>query len=71
MHHGAYCTGIDRHAHGRDVRSGSIGIEYHIEEVGAGSRRAEDIPAALDERDRAAAGFTAPAQGLILWDVRY
>ena len=40
-------------------------------EVGAGSRRAEDIPAALDERDRAAAGFTAPAQGLILWDVRY
>ena len=41
MHHGAYRTGIDRHAHGRDVRSRSIGIEYHIEEVGAGSRRLE------------------------------
>lgn len=40
-------------------------------EVGSGKRRAEDIPAVLAARSRAEAGFTAPAQGLILWDVRY
>ncbi len=40
-------------------------------EVGSGRRLAEDIPATLDARDRTTAGFTAPAQGLILWDVRY
>lgn len=40
-------------------------------EVGSGRRLARDIPSALDARNRAAAGFTAPAQGLILWDVRY
>lgn len=40
-------------------------------EVGSGRRSAGDIPAILDGHDRAKAGFTAPAQGLILWDVRY
>ena len=40
-------------------------------EVGTGARRPEDMPAILDSRDRARAGFTAPAHGLILWDVRY
>ena len=40
-------------------------------EVGTGKRRAEDIPAILDGRDRELAGFTAPAQGLFLWDVKY
>ncbi|MBQ7692212.1 MAG: tRNA pseudouridine(38-40) synthase TruA [Oscillospiraceae bacterium] len=40
-------------------------------EVGAGRRSAESVQAALVSRDRAAAGPTAPAQGLILWDVRY
>ena len=40
-------------------------------EVGAGRRSAESVRAALESRDRAQAGPTAPAQGLILWDVRY
>ena len=40
-------------------------------EVGAGRQSAESVRAALESRDRAQAGPTAPAQGLILWDVRY
>ena len=32
---------------------------------------AESVRAALESLDREQAGFTAPAQGLILWDVRY
>ncbi|MBR1566913.1 MAG: tRNA pseudouridine(38-40) synthase TruA [Oscillospiraceae bacterium] len=40
-------------------------------EVGSGQRSAESVCAALESFDRGQAGFTAPAQGLILWDVRY
>ena len=40
-------------------------------EVGRGERPVEDMPAILAARDRSRAGFTAPAQGLFLWDVRY
>jgi tRNA pseudouridine38-40 synthase len=40
-------------------------------EVGAGQRAAESIEAILAARDRAAAGPTAPAAGLILVSVRY
>ena len=40
-------------------------------EVGRGERRPEDMEAVLKARNRAAAGFTAPAKGLILWEVRY
>lgn len=40
-------------------------------EVGSGRRKAEDMPALLAARDRQAAGFTAPAQGLFLWEQRY
>ena len=40
-------------------------------EVGMGLRRAEDIPAILDARDREAAGRTMPAQGLMLDEVFY
>ena len=40
-------------------------------EAGRGERDAENIAAALQSRDRKNAGFTAPAQGLCLWDVRY
>ena len=40
-------------------------------EVGLGERRAEDIPAVLASRDRPRSGFTAPPQGLFLWDVQY
>ena len=40
-------------------------------EVGRGERRPEEMEAVLKARNRAAAGFTAPAKGLILWEVRY
>ena len=40
-------------------------------EVGSGQRTAESVLDALESRDRERAGFTAPAQGLFLWDVRY
>lgn len=40
-------------------------------EVGLGERRAEDIPAVLAACDRQAAGFTAPAHGLFLWEQSY
>ncbi len=40
-------------------------------EVGSGQRSVESVREALESLDREQAGFTAPAQGLILWDVRY
>ncbi len=40
-------------------------------EVGTGKKRASDIPAILECRSRAAAGFTAPPQGLFLERVFY
>lgn len=40
-------------------------------EVGDGRKQAEDIPAILEKKQRAAAGFTAPAQGLFLERVLY
>ena len=40
-------------------------------EVGLHQRAAGEMPAILASRDRSRAGFTAPAKGLILWEVRY
>lgn len=40
-------------------------------EVGRGERPAGDIPRILSARDRQAAGFTAPPQGLFLWEQVY
>lgn len=40
-------------------------------EVGLGERAADSMQTILDARDRTAAGKTAPAQGLILWEVFY
>ena len=40
-------------------------------EVGNGQRSVKSVRAALESLDREQAGFTAPAHGLILWDVRY
>lgn len=40
-------------------------------EVGTGKRNAEEIPGIIASLDRTRAGETAPAQGLILWEVRY
>ena len=40
-------------------------------EIGMGEREAADLPRLLDSRDRAGAGRTMPAQGLILDEVFY
>jgi len=40
-------------------------------EVGTGKRTADDMPEILDKKDRSAAGFTAPPQGLFLERVLY
>lgn len=40
-------------------------------EVGSGQRSAESVGDALAAKNRQLAGFTAPAQGLFLWDVKY
>ena len=40
-------------------------------EVGLGQRDADTMPAILAAHDRSAAGATAPARGLILWETRY
>ena len=40
-------------------------------EVGTGKRAPGEMPALLESKDRALAGFTAPPHGLILWDIRY
>lgn len=40
-------------------------------QVGAGELEAEAIPAILSAHERSAAGPTAPAHGLILWQVKY
>lgn len=40
-------------------------------EVGIGARSADSIPEILSAKDRSQAGFTAPAQGLALYEVKY
>ena len=40
-------------------------------EVGMGKKKPEDIPMILAAKNREAAGFTAPAQGLVLLEVKY
>ena len=40
-------------------------------EVGSGEKTAKDLSRALESGTRADAGFTAPPQGLFLWNVEY
>jgi tRNA pseudouridine38-40 synthase len=40
-------------------------------EVGEGKKKVEDMPGILESRDRSAAGFTAPPEGLTLEKVQY
>ena len=42
-----------------------------LTEVGRGAMQPEDVCAALESRDRAKAGPTAPPQGLCLWETKY
>ena len=49
-----------------------LGKQLHkLLEAGSGQRSPESVRDALLSLDRARAGFTAPPQGLILWDVKY
>jgi tRNA pseudouridine38-40 synthase len=53
------------------VRSMVRNIVGTLAEVGSGRRSVEDVAVALQARDRARAGATAPAHGLCLTEVRY
>ncbi len=70
---------ITREGEELQLRFTGDGFLYHMVrilvgtllEVGTGTRDAEEMAAILEAKDRSQAGFTAPAQGLILWDVYY
>lgn len=47
------------------------GIVGTLVQVGLGKIAVEDIQRIMDQKDRKAAGMTAPAQGLVLWKVFY
>lgn len=47
------------------------GIVGTLVQVGLGKISAEEIKDILDQKDRRAAGMTAPAHGLVLWKVFY
>ena len=49
----------------------TIVIAGTLLEVGRGDRTPESVEEILRGRDRTKAGFTAPAHGLFLWEVRY
>ncbi len=69
LHEGEYLTFTYR---------GSGFLQYMVRiltgtllEVGFGKRSAESMPALLEARDRRQAGYTAPAKGLCLMEVKY
>jgi len=47
------------------------GIVGTLVQIGQGKIAAESIRAILEQKDRRAAGMTAPAHGLVLWKVSY
>ena len=47
------------------------GIAGTLVQVGEGKIKAAEIKNILNEKDRRAAGMTAPAHGLVLWKVYY
>jgi tRNA pseudouridine38-40 synthase len=47
------------------------GIVGTLVQVGQGKLVEQDVAAIVDQRDRRAAGMTAPAHGLVLWKVFY
>jgi tRNA pseudouridine38-40 synthase len=63
---------IHFHASGRSFLHHQVrNIVGTLERVGAGRLTADDVSAALEARDRAAAGATAPPEGLALVSVGY
>lgn len=71
--------GIEKLGEEVQLRFTGDGFLYHMVriltgtmiEVGLGQREADSVPEILAAMDRARAGKTAPARGLILWDVGY
>ena len=71
--------GIEKTGEEVQLRFTGDGFLYHMVriltgtllEVGLGQRDPDSMPEILAAMDRAAAGKTAPARGLILWDVGY
>ena len=53
------------------TQSSNLILTGTLLEVGLGQRDAGTMADILAARDRAAAGATAPARGLILWETRY
>jgi tRNA pseudouridine38-40 synthase len=47
------------------------GMVGTLVQVGQGKIGVEEMDRILSERDRRVAGMTAPAHGLVLWNVRY
>jgi tRNA pseudouridine38-40 synthase len=47
------------------------GIVGTLVQVGQGKIAVDEIKKILARKDRRAAGMTAPAQGLVLWEVFY
>jgi tRNA pseudouridine38-40 synthase len=65
---GMLCLEIEADAFLRHMVRTLVGT---LVEVGRGDRSLEDFAQLLDGEPRDAAGLTAPAHGLFLWDVRY
>jgi tRNA pseudouridine38-40 synthase len=65
---GTLCLHIEADAFLRHMVRTLVGTMI---EVGRGERSLEDFRRVLDGAPREAAGPTAPAQGLFLWDIRY
>jgi tRNA pseudouridine38-40 synthase len=65
---GILCLEVEADAFLRHMVRTLVGT---IVEVGRGERSLEDFGRLLDGAPRAAAGLTAPAHGLFLWDIRY
>ncbi len=70
---------ITRHGGELDIMLTGEGFLYNMAriivgtllEVGSGRRAPDGMAALLDAKCREAAGFTAPAQGLCLWELKY
>jgi tRNA pseudouridine38-40 synthase len=65
---GMLCLEIEADAFLRHMVRALVGTMI---EVGRGERSLEDFARLIDGASREAAGLTAPAHGLFLWDVRY
>lgn len=74
-----YSIDVEKKAHELKITYTGDGFLYNMVriltgtliEVGRGEKKPDEMPKILHAGDRSAAGFTAPAQGLTLLEVRY